>query len=368
MVLSMNACFFVDSDRQATNSDIKARPVVGAIRWDAWHNPDKGSAAREVERSLSPKKYHWRAPFFSEILSDTAIRIKGYTQEVVDQEIEYASEMGLDYWAFLLYDEHSALSDGLNYYLDSKIKNKIKFCAMVTPSRSFGSKGTELERLVRYFKEPSYLMIAGNRPLIYFFRPTPEWVSTMGGENVVKEELGMLTKKTKEAGYGEPYIVVMHYDQTRGLQMFDLLEADALSDYAIGGDNGAEGNDYVRLMKQSEVFWDKYKESGHTLVPTIMTGWDRRPRIENPVSWELEQKQGKGMDKYFEAPTTKELIHHFMQAMEWANKKNSADQAKIVLVYAWNEHDEGGWLCPTLNEDGAINTERLEAVKKVLGN
>jgi hypothetical protein len=37
-----------------------------------------------------------------------------------------------------------------------------------------------------------------------------------------------------------------------------------------------------------------------------------------------------------------------------------------VLVYAWNEHDEGGWLCPTLNPDGTANTERLLALATVL--
>ena len=48
----------------------------------------------------------------------------------------------------------------------------------------------------------------------------------------------------------------------------------------------------------------------------------------------------------------------------------------MVLSYGWNEHEEGGWLCPTImvdadgnpiyNEDGTIkaNTERLDALKR----
>ncbi len=27
--------------------------------------------------------------------------------------------------------------------------------------------------------------------------------------------------------------------------------------------------------------------------------------------------------------------------------------AGAMLIYAWNEHDEGGWLCPTLGEGRA---------------
>jgi hypothetical protein len=40
----------------------------------------------------------------------------------------------------------------------------------------------------------------------------------------------------------------------------------------------------------------------------------------------------------------------------------SAGRANTVLIYAWNETDEGGWLHPTLAE----GTARLDAIKKVL--
>jgi len=164
---------------------------VGAIRWDAWHRKDRGNIVQQVERALSPKKYQWRAPFFTEILSDTAIDIKGYDQQVVDQEILYASDMGLDYWAFLLYDEHLGLNDGLKYYLSSEYKDSVKFCAMLNPSRLFGTSLQEskaesgIERLIRYFKESSYLMVEENRPVVYFFRPDRDWVESLGGEEEV---------------------------------------------------------------------------------------------------------------------------------------------------------------------------------------
>jgi hypothetical protein len=31
------------------------------------------------------------------------------------------------------------------------------------------------------------------------------------------------------------------------------------------------------------------------------------------------------------------------------------------LIYAWNEHDEGGWICPTITGDGYY-----QAVKKAI--
>jgi len=58
-----------------------------------------------------------------------------------------------------------------------------------------------------------------------------------------------------------------------------------------------------------------------------------------------------------------------------------ADEEKNVpntaLIYAWNEHDEGAWCCPTLtmkdgkpllNNDGSpvMNTLFLDALKKAI--
>ncbi|GEM_PF-847648 len=346
---------------------------VGAIRWDAWFDPDKGGAAQEVEYALSQQQYHWRAPFFSKIASDTSIRILGYDQEVLDQEIDYAAEMGLDYWAFLLYDEDTPLNDGLKYYLSSEKKGKVKFCAMINPQRNFSAKegaaGIEggIDRLITYFGEESYQLVDGNRPLLFFFRPDELWVTAMGGQTKVEEMLQLLESKCRETGLGAPYIVVMNYKQKEGLAMANLLQADALSAYATHGDQGATGKSYANLTRQTEEFWERYREKGRQVVPTVMTGWDRRPRIERPMSWEKEwQQPGDGMELYFDLPTNGELIHHFKQASDWLHDNSLEQHPKIMLVYAWNEHDEGGWLCPTLDESGGVNASRMQALKRVL--
>lgn len=52
--------------------------------------------------------------------------------------------------------------------------------------------------------------------------------------------------------------------------------------------------------------------------------------------------------------------------------------ANTLIIYAWNEHDEGGWICPTLavdengnqlyNEDGSkkLNESRIQAVERAI--
>jgi hypothetical protein len=40
--------------------------------------------------------------------------------------------------------------------------------------------------------------------------------------------------------------------------------------------------------------------------------------------------------------------------------------ANTIIIYAWNEFDEGGWISPTRNKDGSADTSRLDAIKAKL--
>jgi hypothetical protein len=107
------------------------RPLAGAIRWDAWHGK-RGVPGRAVEASLSPAKWHYRLPFFAKVLSESEVSIDGASQEVMDREIAYAAKAGLDYWAFVTYDESDPMSLGLQHFLASKHRLGLHFCQIVT--------------------------------------------------------------------------------------------------------------------------------------------------------------------------------------------------------------------------------------------
>ncbi len=71
-----------------------------------------------------------------------------------------------------------------------------------------------------------------------------------------------------------------------------------------------------------------------------------------------------GIEKFYRVPTAGELSQHLRHALEWVQTHAEAALAKAVLIYAWNENDEGGWLVPTLEE----GDWRVQAVRKVLRN
>ena len=65
---------------------------------------------------------------------------------------------------------------------------------------------------------------------------------------------------------------------------------------------------------------------------------------------------------YYEQPTAAELAEHLRTAIEWANAHPTLVPSRTLLIYAWNENDEGGWLVPTQQE----GTARLDALREVL--
>ena len=337
------------------------RPIAGAIRWDAWHG-DQGVPGQAVERALGPKRWHARIPFFGKVISDTQVEIRGYSQEVVDQEIAYARQAGLDYWAFVTYEPDSPMSLALKLYLTSARKADIRFCLLTECSR-WGSPDTyrpKVERFLKLMAEPTYQRVLGSRPLLYVGFMDDAWLNQWGGTAGARKLFDGFRADAQKAGLGNPYIVLMEFTAARGKKLADALGLDALSAYATQA--AGPGTPYASLAKHAERFWDQCKATGKPVVPIAMSGWDRRPRVEHPVPWEKYQKPGVGIEKYYEAPTPAELAAHVERAVRWARKNAVACPAQAIIIYAWNEHDEGGWLCPTLSEGAA----RIEVLGKLL--
>jgi len=75
--------------------------ITGAIRWDGWYGD--GGVVSAVEASLGQPKYHFRLPWDAQLLGGDKVQINGDSAAIMDQEIAYAAQAGLNYWAFLDY-------------------------------------------------------------------------------------------------------------------------------------------------------------------------------------------------------------------------------------------------------------------------
>ena len=98
-------------------------PFVGAIRWDAW------TAGYVTEKTLSPKKHYDRLPWFAEVIDSSSVSFqRGSLPTVMDQEIQWAAESGIDYWAFFFQKENHPMNTGIDLYQKSRLRNRINFC------------------------------------------------------------------------------------------------------------------------------------------------------------------------------------------------------------------------------------------------
>jgi len=320
--------------------------IVGAIRWDAWVgeiNTDgvgAPSVGLQVERSLGPNKYHFRLPFYGVEIGADSVQARELTQTIMNQDIAYAKDAGIDYWAFVYYPDNSGLDSARTLYDENANKNDVKYCfilgASVQPSFTW---------LVSKFSELNYQKVLDNRPLLYIF-------GGAGGYN--STQITSIRNLATSAGLGTPYIVVMDQNSTNAANSLNSIGADAVSGYVTAGSGGGS---YSGLVSSEINNWNSHKATGEKVVPWITSGWDNRPRYDNPVSWTTV-----GENDWIQTATAIEVADHLADGLNWIGNYPSTSDANTLLIYAWNEFDEGGWICPTLYN----GTDRLHAIKNVI--
>ena len=324
--------------------------VVGAIRWDAWTG---GEVTAQVERTLGPRQYQHRLPWFAKVTGDDTATIDGSPQSVMDREIAWAAAAGLDYWAFLIYPEDSSMSVALGQYLRSTQRQQLRFCVILHGTLGVDDKAwpRERDRLVGLMRHERYQTVLAGRPLVYCFN-----------ERLPPERFQEL-RAARQAGLN-PYFVWMGWRLATDYQAVSPNGFDAVSAYAIA--SADQWGEFRQLCAAAEArYWQEPAAAGVPIVPLVTSGWDKRPRKEHPVSWEKDHSYHR--ETTFPAMATPaEIGAHLGRALEFVRANPKTCPSRAVIIYAWNEYDEGGWLAPTRRSDGSPDTARLDAVAPLL--
>ena len=350
-LIALLAMVLVVAAQESPMAASAPRPLVGAIRWDAWTG---GAITVQVERTLAPPAFRARLPWFAEVRDDGTVRIAA-GQEVMDREIVYAADAGLDYWAFLLYPEVSPMSASLRHYLASAARRRIGFCLILHSAFSVGDAAWshERDRALALVREPGYRTVAGGRPLVFLFE------AKLRGA-FPAERIAEFRRLACETG-PEPFLVYMGWDPVADHRTMAPFGFDAVSAYACASDVPTFG----QLAQRAERSWRSAADGGVPYVPLVTTGWNKEPRKENPVSWELGHAYHQ-QTAFTPVATADELAGHLGRCLAFVRANPASCTAGTVIIYAWNEHDEGGWLCPTWTPQGP-DTSRLDAIGRMLG-
>ena len=343
---------------------------TGVIRWDYWYegSPTIQKLATEDWRT---SEWYYRIPSFTNTLDDGSVTVHGDAQETIDQEIVHAKNGGIDYFIFHYYhplDWYGAPADpdmpeGVNFsyenYLVSPYRSLVNYALMVGVSNLGPLADWEetVDFYVENFQRPNYERVAGTRPILYM--PFMDWWEGLwGGTEAAREKIDLIRSEAIAAGLGNPYIVLMSFypddvEHTAGApssrDLFDAMGFDAISTYANPlGNNGTEF-DYDVCANQDWLYIDQATSNGFTVVPTVTTGWDYRP-IAGDNAVYVERSETPDYCLYRGAT---ELAEHYREVKEWTEQNPSTAESGHIVIYAWNEFAEGGWLAPSLFEGTA---------------
>lgn len=59
-----------------------------------------------------------------------------------------------------------------------------------------------------------------------------------------------------------------------------------------------------------------------------------------------------------------ELENYTYRGLKWVSENRAVAEANVLMLSAWNEHDEGHWIAPALPQYGGA--EKLQAIKRAI--
>ncbi|OJV89724.1 MAG: hypothetical protein BGO34_00255 [Bacteroidia bacterium 44-10] len=283
------------------------------------------------------------------------------SQEIMERQIDLAADNGVEFFLFCWYwkdnkrpinieaiekDHHHK---SLELFMKARNRHKIKYSLLIanhSGSEILGKENWEtgIKHWTKYFKDPQYMTVDG-KPLLVIFGSGDDAIDNeclAGMQEVAKAE--GLKNGLSIAGCGEParnksgFTHSTHYNVTSG--------------YA----DGSEEHSFQELIDRAKPRWKGTKEQPY--IPTINAGWDKRP-------WEGPDGLNNQKAGWYFPDSSPELFKSFLtDAIQWMdNNPTKTTKERIVLIYAWNELGEGGYLVPTKGDPEAA---KLKTIKQVI--
>jgi hypothetical protein len=334
---------------------------IGAIRWDAWYETNDAQERLSVESTLGLPTYRDRAPSCAVVSGDKISVAACGTAANIDAEILAAHAAKLDYWAYCWYGATNRMQEAWKLHQSSRFKSKVKWCLLYSSCQLFQAEVKSAQdsvALLSYLTQNNYqhVHVSGvRRPLLYILFEASDTTNA-------SEAITALRLACAAARIATPYVVILGSGPSTTPGAAVEAGADAVGVYAFS--TAVDAGLYQALASTVEANWKAIAKTDQDMIPTAMTGWDRRPRVERPVPWEASSSAVDArINDYYVHGSPAEIALHVAAMITWIGANESACPAQTGLIYSWNEHDEGGsTLNPSLGTGDAI----LDAVGRVL--
>lgn len=257
---------------------------------------------------------------------------------------------------FLMYANHN-----VDHLWDKKIGSKGKREIIWNAEISFDEFKTKIvPRWIEYFKKPNYYKIDG-KPVLALYA-LGIFINGMGSPENAKEALDYLRSEVRKAGFKDLHLMSITWNgvpagripnnrKPQPSEVIKYYNFDSVSMYNWTGLT-AGNRTYIDIFEETIATYDKLQKDYGKFYPVVSTGWDTNPRYpdnekmpivlnKNPADYEIALRKTK----------------------EWVDKNTPKGEQKFILVNAWNEWTEGGYLEP----DKTYGYGYLNATARVFG-
>ena len=336
---SNKKAFFAKSSAPESGS---LQAQIGAYFFDGWagRNPsaDKAGWARNAPTHLSErmiKEFPGREPAWG--WRDDSL-------EIMERQIDLAADSGLAFFAFCWYwrDDGQAINKraikddplhtSLELYLKARNNRRLKFCLLVANHQGSEIKGTDnwrqaAEFWLPYLKHPQHVKVGG-KPLVIIFNALGGDRESLAGIQDVAQQAGLpgiaIAGCGKAAAPEAGYTHRTHYNVVPGYMA------------------GSEEHQYAELVAANQAAWQGSPEQPY--IPIVTSGWDKRP-------WEGPTGLNQDAGWHYPDRTPEHFSEYLRSAVEWMNRNPDQITAeRLMLIYAWNEFGEGGYIAPTRDD------------------
>jgi hypothetical protein len=341
------------------------KTIPGAIRWDAWYAPS--DANTDADNSLGPPEWHSRAPWFARPTAADSIAIDGGQQATLDAEIGYAVQARLKYWAFVWYGAKSPMQNAWRLYQSSKLRSQINWCLLLAVSNQGGAKGFKAAtpEYTGYLTQPNYQTVLNGRPLLYILMDSDKSVEAWGGYGGLAASLRDFRHDARQSGTPDPYVVLLRAPAKNAAEAARACAFDAISTYVPIMKPGYPIS-WEEQESSVERVWQAYADTGFPMVLNCVTGWDQRPRLERAERRPGAHQGPAGTHhNYTIPPRADQVTAHLQAGVDYVLKHQDSCPSKTLLIYSWDECDEGGnAIVPSYTPSGP-NTSIVDALRQV---
>jgi len=347
----------------ASGTDISTTASIkfGAIRWDRWYEDSPET------RVLEQDKWHDRIPFFARRDRIGHLVLDGDLENTAAAEVAYARGMGIDYFIFGFYPDTGSwnrsrrtsaeLDRALVSYLRLGDHLGVKFAVSLNQLFPVQDTPDVIETIVSLMKQPDYVRTdTGTLPLFLLAQDGSEVSRAFGSDEQARAVFSQLRAAVEKSVGAKLTIILMHYDYKQAEDARARYGLDMLSTYT-NFSPGKGQQSFQSCIKHQANVWAAPLQQHLAYLPNITIGWDSRPRGDYAVA----QGEPAVQRSWCGEPTQGELDQLFNSARAAAAQIPAEAPFHSIVVYAWNEFTEGGWLAPTWD-----NPHRPDTVRRAI--